>query len=137
MSDDEAALVEPSAVAVYACDRDGIRAGNSVLVTDAGPIGVLTLMAARAAGATQLFVTDPNDTRLDLVRRIIERVMTINPTKENPGEVIRAATEGGLGCDVAIKAVGNEWRGRSPVSAAAIMLMTVCEVFTFGPRLQA
>ena len=108
MSDEEAALVEPSAVAVYACDRGGIRAGNSVLVAGAGPIGVLTLMAARAAGATQLFVTDPNNTRLDLVRGIIKGVTTINPTKANVGEVIRAATEGGVGCDVAIEAVGNE-----------------------------
>lgn len=108
MSDEEAALVEPSAVAVYACDRGRVRAGDSVLVTGAGPIGVLTLMAARAAGATQLFVTDPNDTRLDLVRNIIEGVTTINPTKVNPGEVIRTATEGGAGCDVAIEAVGNE-----------------------------
>ncbi len=108
MSDEEAALVEPTAVAVYACDRGGIRAGNSVLVTGAGPIGALTLLAARAAGATQLFVTDPNDTRLELVRGMVEGVITINPTKQNTGEVIRDATEGGVGCDVAIEAVGNE-----------------------------
>ncbi|MGH1371674.1 2,3-butanediol dehydrogenase [Planktotalea sp.] len=108
MSDEEAALVEPTAVAVYACDRAGVQAGNSVLVTGAGPIGALTLMAARAAGAGQLFVTDPNDTRLDLVRNMVDGITTINPTKENVGEVIRAATEGGVGCDIAIEAVGNE-----------------------------
>ncbi len=55
MTDEEAALVEPTAVAVYACDRGGVTAGNSVLVTGAGPIGMLTLLAARAAGAAQLF----------------------------------------------------------------------------------
>ncbi len=108
MSDQEAALVEPTAVAVYACDRGDVSAGNSVLVTGAGPIGALVLMAARAAGATQLFVTDPNETRLDLIRSKIDGVITINPTKQNVGEVIRNATEGGAGCDVAIEAVGNE-----------------------------
>jgi (R,R)-butanediol dehydrogenase/meso-butanediol dehydrogenase/diacetyl reductase len=50
LSDEEAALVEPTAVAVYACDRGGVSSGNSVLVTGAGPIGLLTLLAARAAG---------------------------------------------------------------------------------------
>ena len=54
MSDEEAALVEPTAVVVYACDRGGVRAGSTVLVTGAGPIGVLAILAARAAGATTI-----------------------------------------------------------------------------------
>ena len=58
MSDEEAALVEPTAVAVYACDRGDVKAGNSVFITGAGPIGQLTLLAARAAGAAQLFLSD-------------------------------------------------------------------------------
>jgi (R,R)-butanediol dehydrogenase / meso-butanediol dehydrogenase / diacetyl reductase len=39
MSDEEAALVEPAAVAVYACDRGDVKAGNSVFITGADPIG--------------------------------------------------------------------------------------------------
>lgn len=108
MSDEEAALVEPAAVAVYACDRGGVTAGASVLVTGAGPIGALTLLAAKAAGAVQLFVSDPNEARLAFAREILPEVITINPTKESVGDVIRAATEGGVGCDVAIECVGNE-----------------------------
>ncbi|HEU0222524.1 MAG TPA: zinc-binding dehydrogenase [Paracoccaceae bacterium] len=103
MSDEEAALVEPAAVAVYACDRGGVSAGASVLVTGAGPIGALTLLAARAAGAAQLFVSDPNPARLALAREILPDVVAINPADEAPG-----ATEGGAGCDVAIECVGNE-----------------------------
>ncbi len=80
MTDEEAALVEPTAVAVYACDRGGVTAGNSVLVTGAGPIGMLTLLAARAAGATQLFVSDLNDARLELAKGVIPDVITINPS---------------------------------------------------------
>ena len=54
LSDEDAALVEPTAVAVYGVERGGVKAGDSVLVTGAGPIGLLTLLAARAAGRAGL-----------------------------------------------------------------------------------
>ena len=108
LSDEEAALVEPTAVAVYACDRGGVAAGNSVLVTGAGPIGLLTLLAARAAGAVQLFVSDINDARLAYARDMLPGVVTIDPKKDKVGDVVRAATEGKVGCDIAIECVGNE-----------------------------
>ncbi|MDR7125825.1 2,3-butanediol dehydrogenase [Pseudotabrizicola sp. 4114] len=108
LTDEEAALVEPTAVAVYACDRGGVVAGNSVLVTGAGPIGMLTLLAAKAFGATTLFVSDLNDTRLEIAQRILPGVITLNPKRDDIGARIRAATEGGVGCDVALECVGNE-----------------------------
>ncbi|MBB2972784.1 2,3-butanediol dehydrogenase [Mesorhizobium sp. RMAD-H1] len=108
MSDEEAALVEPAAVVVYACDRGGVRAGASVLVTGAGPIGVLTLLAARAAGAAQLFVSDINDARLEFARSLLPDVITINPLHDPVGDLVRARSEGRVGCDVAIECVGNE-----------------------------
>ncbi|WP_027998169.1 2,3-butanediol dehydrogenase [Sinorhizobium arboris] len=117
MTDEEAALVEPSAVAVYACDRGGVTAGSSVLVTGAGPIGVLTLFAARAAGAAQLFVSDINDARLEFVSSILPDAVPINPRRSNPGDVVRAATEGKVGCDVAIECVGNEQALKACVDA--------------------
>lgn len=107
LSDEDAALVEPTAVAVYGVERGGVKAGDSVLVTGAGPIGLLTLLAARAAGAVQLFVSDPNATRLGIAKNIIPDVVTINPREQNVGDVIRAATEGSVGCDVALECVGN------------------------------
>ncbi|CAM5464789.1 L-idonate 5-dehydrogenase [Frigidibacter albus] len=108
LPDEAVALIEPAAVAVYACDRGGVFAGSSVLVTGAGPIGVLALMAARAAGAVRLFVSDPNETRLALVRELLPDVVTLNPIRTRIGDAVRAATEGGVGCDVAIECVGNE-----------------------------
>ncbi|WEX89895.1 2,3-butanediol dehydrogenase [Sinorhizobium garamanticum] len=117
MTDEEAALVEPSAVAVYACDRGGVTAGSSVLVTGAGPIGVLTLLAARAAGAAQLFVSDINDARLEFAASIVPDLVTINPERRRPGEVVRALTEGKVGCDVAIECVGNEHALKASVDA--------------------
>jgi D-arabinose 1-dehydrogenase-like Zn-dependent alcohol dehydrogenase len=41
--------MEPLSVAVWACQKVGVRPGVSVLVTGAGPIGLLTVQAARAA----------------------------------------------------------------------------------------
>lgn len=108
LSDEEAALVEPTAVAVYACNRGGVVAGHSVLVTGAGPIGMLTLLTARAFGATKLFVSDLNDTRLEIARQILPGVITLNPKRDDIGAAIRAQTEGGVGCDVALECVGNE-----------------------------
>jgi len=107
LSDEDAALVEPTAVAVYACDRGRVKQGDAVLVTGAGPIGLLTLLAARAAGAVQLFLSDINETRLELAREIVPGVVTINPKEESVGDVVRGATEGGVGCDVALECVGN------------------------------
>lgn len=108
LSDEEAALVEPTAVCVYACDRGGVAAGHSVLVTGAGPIGILTLLAARAFGAVRLFVTDLNDTRLEMARQILPDVITLNPSRDDVAARVRAETEGGVGCDVALECVGNE-----------------------------
>jgi (R,R)-butanediol dehydrogenase / meso-butanediol dehydrogenase / diacetyl reductase len=107
LTDEDAALVEPTAVAVYACQRGRIKQGDAVLVTGAGPIGLLTLLAARSAGAVQLFVSDPNATRLKIAKGIIPDLVTINPKEQNVGEVVRAATEGGVGVDVAMECVGN------------------------------
>jgi threonine dehydrogenase-like Zn-dependent dehydrogenase len=52
ITDDQAAMIEPAAVALYGVDRGGIMAGSTVLVSGAGPIGALTVLAAKAAGAS-------------------------------------------------------------------------------------
>ncbi|WP_330647078.1 2,3-butanediol dehydrogenase [Thioclava sp. FTW29] len=108
LSDEEAALVEPTAVTVYACDRAGVRAGDSVLITGAGPIGILALLTAKAFGATKLFVSDMNETRLKLAKEVLPEVITVNPAKDNLTEVVQAHTQDNLGCDIAIECVGNE-----------------------------
>jgi len=51
LSDDAAALIEPLSVAVWACRKAHASLGDDVLVTGAGPIGLLTARVARAAGA--------------------------------------------------------------------------------------
>lgn len=66
MSDDEAALLEPLSVGIAAVRKAGAGAGSRVLVTGAGPIGVLTAAAACASGATEVVVSDPLATRREV-----------------------------------------------------------------------
>jgi threonine dehydrogenase-like Zn-dependent dehydrogenase len=58
MSFGEGALMEPLAVAVYACKRAAISMGlnQKVLVTGAGPVGLLTAMSAKALGAEDVVI---------------------------------------------------------------------------------
>lgn len=57
VSDEEGAIVEPLAVAVHACRRAEVWGGQSMLVTGAGPIGLLCLVVAKALGVTNTLVT--------------------------------------------------------------------------------
>src|SRR6478672_12766229 len=56
-------MIEPLAVAVWAVQRAQVGIGHRVLVTGAGPIGLLVAQVARASGAVQVIVTDINDDR--------------------------------------------------------------------------
>jgi len=70
VSDDAAGLLEPLSVGVWACRRAGVAPGSRVLVTGAGPIGLVCAQAARAYGATEVVVTDVNPSRLALAERM-------------------------------------------------------------------
>ena len=59
MTSEEAALVEPVSVAVHACRAGKVTSGSRVLITGAGPIGVLCAQVARAFGATEVVISDP------------------------------------------------------------------------------
>jgi len=54
---EEGALLEPLSVGVHACRRADVKLGSTVLVTGAGPIGLVSLLSAKAMGATTVLVT--------------------------------------------------------------------------------
>lgn len=54
---EEGALLEPLSVGVHACRRAGVTFGSSVLVCGAGPIGLVSLITAKAMGASQVCIT--------------------------------------------------------------------------------
>jgi L-iditol 2-dehydrogenase len=69
LSDDVGALMEPLSVGIWACRKAGVSAGDRVLVTGAGPIGLLAMQVAVAFGATQVEISDVNERRLELATR--------------------------------------------------------------------
>jgi L-iditol 2-dehydrogenase len=66
LSDEAAALIEPLSVAVWAARKAAIEPGDRVLVTGAGPVGLLCADVARARGAAWVAVSDTNDHRLEV-----------------------------------------------------------------------
>jgi L-idonate 5-dehydrogenase len=66
----EAACAEPLAVCLHAVRRAGDLLGKRVLVTGAGPIGLLTAIAARRAGAAEIIATDIVEQPLAIARRV-------------------------------------------------------------------
>jgi L-iditol 2-dehydrogenase len=64
VSDDDAALLEPLSVGIWATGKAGVTAGSSVLIAGAGPIGLVAAQVARARGATTIVVTDIAEHRL-------------------------------------------------------------------------
>ncbi len=58
LTEAQAAMAEPLAVAIHATKQAGSLVGKRVLITGCGPIGLLCVMAARAAGAVEIVATD-------------------------------------------------------------------------------
>ena len=77
LSAGEAAMAEPLAVCLHATRRAGSMVGKSVLVTGCGPIGVLSILSARRAGADFIVATDLSDFTLNMAKQI-GADMTIN-----------------------------------------------------------
>ncbi|XP_047002725.1 sorbitol dehydrogenase-like [Schistocerca americana] len=67
---EEGALLEPLSVGVHACRLAGVCPGCKVLVIGAGPVGLLTVAAAKAFGANKIGIADKNDFRLGVAKKI-------------------------------------------------------------------
>jgi 2-desacetyl-2-hydroxyethyl bacteriochlorophyllide A dehydrogenase len=106
ISDQEGALMEPLAVAVHAVRQAEIRPGHSVAIFGAGAIGLMTLQAARAAGAGPIFVIDTNEFRLEMARKF-GAAETFNNHQGDPLPHIQELTAD-LGVDRAFEVVGLE-----------------------------
>ena len=101
----QGALIEPTAVAAYGVERGGVGPGDRVLVTGAGPIGALAALCARSAGASTVYVSEPNAARRARAEAL--GVATIlDPTEVDVPEFLRERCDG-LGVDVAIECSGH------------------------------
>ena len=109
MTWDQAAVVEPTANAVTdLIERTGVTAGDVVAVVGPGPIGLLTAMVARAAGAREVVIIGtPSDEALRLkTARELGFKRTINIGEQNPVTVIQELT-GGIGADIVAECSGS------------------------------
>jgi L-iditol 2-dehydrogenase len=63
-------MCEPLSVRVYACRRAEIGPEENVLILRAGPIGLVSLLAARAFGSPRIVVVDVDDYRLQVAKKL-------------------------------------------------------------------
>ena len=98
VTDLEACLTEPCSVAVRAVRLSNQRLGDTVVVLGAGPIGLLCLQAAKAAGAGKIIVSEPSETRR-MVASELGADAVINPLKEDVYASVMSLTES-VGPDV-------------------------------------
>jgi L-iditol 2-dehydrogenase len=98
MSFDEATLAEPLAVALHSVRLASIRPGESVVVIGAGPIGLLTIAALRAAKAGRIWSVEPLAHRRELARGFgADAVMEPGEAVE---EILRATGQRGVDCAI-------------------------------------
>lgn len=103
MSFEQGAIVEPAAVAAYALQQSGMKMGATILISGAGPIGLLTVQVAIAMGASKIFVSDLSESRLQKAKEI-GATYAFNPKDVNIPEKIKEITK--YGVDVFIDAAG-------------------------------
>ncbi|RDE10675.1 L-threonine 3-dehydrogenase [Pelagibacterium lacus] len=77
VDDELAAILDPLGNAVHIALAFDL-VGEDVLITGAGPIGIMSAAVARHVGARHVVITDPNDNRLDLAKKTAPGVITIN-----------------------------------------------------------
>lgn len=106
VSTKEGALVEPLAVGLHAAAQGGVRLGDKVVILGAGCIGLVTLLACKAYGATEVMVVDVVEKRLEVAKKL-GASHVINARLENAIAKIAELT-GGSGVDKVIETAGNE-----------------------------
>ncbi|MBK8033474.1 MAG: NAD(P)-dependent alcohol dehydrogenase [Chloroflexi bacterium] len=102
----EGAMVEPLAVGMHAANKAKIRPGDVAVVMGAGPIGVLTALAALAGGCSQIIISDVVQPKLDLAAKL-GPITPVNVAKESLVDVVNKLTDG-WGADIVFEASGNE-----------------------------
>lgn len=102
----EGSLIEPLAVGFHAAIQGQAQAGQTAVVMGSGCIGLVTMMALKAMGVSNVYVVDIMEKRLE---KALELGATgvINSKETDPVEMIMKLTDG-KGCDLAIETAGAE-----------------------------
>lgn len=106
MSDEEATLVVTAGTSMYGLtELGGLVAGESVVVTGPGPIGLLAVGVARALGASPVVLTGTRDSRLEIGKKL-GATHTVNVRNENAVDAVKKIV--GKGADYLIECAGND-----------------------------
>lgn len=104
VSFEQAVVVEPLACCINGQRKANVSMNDTVVVIGGGPIGLMHVQLAKAAGARQVIVSEPIDHRRE---KALEAGadLVVNPGVESLSEIVMKETEG-LGADVVIMAIG-------------------------------
>lgn len=104
VSFEEAAMVEPIAVAAHAINISGLKPGNSALVVGAGMVGIFVVQLLKLFGANPVIVIDISDQKLELAKEF-GADLTFNSNGKNIAENVLKYTKN-RGTDLAFEVVG-------------------------------
>jgi L-iditol 2-dehydrogenase len=121
--------LEPLSVALAAVARAQLALGMSTLICGAGPIGLVTLLCAAAAGCEPIIITDLDQGRLDFAKRLVPRVHPVKVARDDSARdtADKIKVHGGSeGIACALECTGVE----SSVSTAIYVLISFLENHT-------
>ena len=102
-------LLNQRAVAVQAVKEGELLFGDTVAVFGADPIGLLTVIAAKTAGASKIFVFDLSEERLEKAKSV-GATHTFNSDKVDPVQAVYDNTENGIDLSFEVAGVGTTFQ---------------------------
>ena len=106
MSTDLLACFDPYGNAVHTALSFNM-VGEDVLITGAGPIGMMSAMVANHAGARNIVITDIKQYRIDLIKKILPKVITVNVEKDSISKELMESLGIFEGFDVGLEMSGS------------------------------
>jgi D-xylulose reductase len=98
-------MVEPLAIGMHAAVKARVKPGDLAVVIGAGTIGMVTALAALAAGCSRVVMSDVKQPKLDLAARL-GPITPINVTRDSVNEVVASLSDG-WGADIVFEASGS------------------------------
>ncbi|MFT5203338.1 MAG: (R,R)-butanediol dehydrogenase/meso-butanediol dehydrogenase/diacetyl reductase [Candidatus Aldehydirespiratoraceae bacterium] len=102
LNDEALAQVEPFTVSFHAVARSGIREGDLAVIQGAGPVGLMTMQCAAAAGAGEIIVIEPGESR----RALASTLGATHVVHPDQAEEFILNRSNGLGADIVYECVG-------------------------------
>lgn len=112
----EGALIEPLAVGFHAAIQGDAHLGQKAVVMGAGCIGLVSMMALKARGVSEVYVVDIMEKRLDKAMKL-GATGVINGAREDVLEKVKQLTEG-KGMDLVVETAGTEITTRQAIHIA-------------------